>query len=88
MIVIFHKAVSITLLEGTSLEVCFEDGTTKRYNMMALFPKYPQIKQLEDRALFLEGKLTGAYGIVWNDDLDIETETIYENGETVRKEQI
>ena len=29
-----------------------------------------QIKQLEDRALFLEGKLTGAYGIVWNDDLD------------------
>ena len=26
----------------------------------------------------------GAYGIVWNDALDIETETIYEDGETVR----
>lgn len=28
----------------------------------------------------------GAYGIMWNDDLDIETETIYEDGVTVRKE--
>ena len=30
----------------------------------------------------------GAYGIVWNDDLDIETETIYEDGETVRHENL
>ena len=29
----------------------------------------------------------GAYGIMWNDDLDIETETIYEDGTTVREEQ-
>ena len=28
----------------------------------------------------------GAYGIMWNDDLDIETETIYEDGITVREE--
>jgi ribosome-binding protein aMBF1 (putative translation factor) len=26
----------------------------------------------------------GAYGIIWNDDLDIETETIYEEGVTVK----
>ena len=29
----------------------------------------------------------GAYGIVWSEDLDIETETIYEDGETVRHEK-
>ena len=82
----FHKATGLKFLEGTLLEVCFEDGMVKRYDMSVLFSKYPQLKQLEDRDLFLSGRMMGAYGIVWNDDLDIETETIYEDGETVRQE--
>ena len=84
----FHKAIDLKLLMGTALEVTFQDGIVKRYDMRALFPKYPQLKQLENRELFLSGRLMGAYGIVWNDDLDIETETIYDDGETVRKEEI
>ena len=69
------------------MEVSFQDGVVKRYDMSVLFSKYPQLKQLEDRSLFLSGKMMGAYGIVWNDALDIETETIYEDGETVRHEK-
>ena len=42
---------------------------------------------MKDRTLFTSGKLLGPYGIVWNDDLDIEAETIYEDGETVREEK-
>ena len=84
----FHKAIDLKFLDGTSLEVCFQDGVVKRYDMRVLFSKYPQLKQLEDRALFLSGNLMGAYGIVWSDDLDIETETIYEDGETVRHETL
>ena len=84
----FHKALELKLLDGTAMEVTFQDGAVKRYDMRALFSKYPQLKQLEDRALFLSGKLMGAYGIVWNDDLDIEAETIYEDGETVRIEDL
>lgn len=83
----FHKAIDLKLLEGTSLEVSFQDGVVKRYDMSVLFSKYPQLKQLEDRSLFLSGKMMGAYGIVWSEDLDIETETIYEDGETVRHEK-
>lgn len=83
----FHKAISLTFREGTSLEVRFQDGKVKRYDMASLFGKYPQLRALEDRNLFLSGKLMGAYGIVWNDDLDIEVETIYEDGETVRTEK-
>ena len=83
----FHKAIDLKLLEGTSLEVSFQDGIVKRYDMSVLFSKYPQLKQLEDRSLFLSGKMMGAYGIVWSDELDIETETIYEDGETVRHEK-
>ena len=84
----FHKAINLKLLEGTALEVSFEDGAVKRYDMRNLFPKYPQLKALEDRNLFLSAKLIGSYGIVWNDDLDIEAETVYEDGETVRKEKV
>ena len=84
----FHKAIDLKLLEGTSLEVSFQDGIVKRYDMSVLFSKYPQLKQLEDRSFFLSGKMLGAYGIVWSDDLDIETETIYEDGETVRHEKL
>ena len=86
--VIFHKALELKLLEGTALEVTFQDGLVKHYDMSVLFDKYPQLKQLEDRDLFLSGKLMGAYGVVWNDDLDIETETIYEDGETVRRKRL
>lgn len=83
----FHKAVNLAFGEGTILEVQFRDGNVKRYDMASLFDKYPQLRALEDRSLFLSGKLMGAYGIVWNDDLDIEAETIYEDGETICEEQ-
>ena len=84
----FHKAIDLKLLEGTALEVTFQDGIVKHYDMRMLFAKYPQLRALEDRSLFLAGKLMGAYGIMWNDDLDIEVETIYEDGDTVRKDII
>ena len=83
----FHKATDMRFLEGTAMEVTFQDGKVKRYDMSTLFSKYPQLHALEDRKLFLSGKLMEAYGIMWNDDLDIETETIYEDGVTVREVQ-
>ena len=83
----FHKAVELTFLEGTVMEVQFQDGCVKRYDISVLFDKYPQLRQLEDRTLFLKGQLIGGYGIVWNDDLDLEAESIYEDGETVRTEK-
>ena len=79
----FHKATGLKYLDGTRLEVSFQDGKVKRYDMAALFGKYPQLQALQDRALFMNGKLIG-FGIIWNDDLDIETETIYQDGITVR----
>ena len=85
---VFHKAIDLTFLDGVTIAVTFQDGIVKKYDMRTLFFKYPQLKALEDRELFLSGKLMGAYGICWNDDLDIEAETIYEDGETIRTENI
>ena len=78
-------ALEIQFLEGTTFEVTFQDGYVKRYDIAQLFEKYPQLKALEDRTLFLSGKLDGYYGIRWTDELDLETETVYQEGETVRK---
>lgn len=84
----FHKAIQLQFLDGTAMAVTFQDGAVKRYNISVLFSKYPQLEALKDRKLFLSGKLMGAYGIVWTDELDIETETIYEDGETIETKPI
>ena len=79
----FHRAVDLKFKDGTLLELTFQDGKVIQYNMAVLFDKYPQLCALKDRELFESGKLMGL-GIIWNDDLDIETETIYEEGEVVQ----
>ena len=53
----FHKSIDVKFLEGTSLEVTFQNGIIKKYDMSLLFEKYPQLKALENRDLFLSGKL-------------------------------
>ena len=83
----FHKALEVTFLTGTALDVLFQDGNVKRYDISVLFEKYPPLEALRDRTLFLSGKLEGGYGIVWNDDLDLEAETIYQEGLTVRMQK-
>ena len=83
----FHKAIDLKFKEGTVVEVTFEDGMVKQYDMMVLSKKYPQVSALKDRKLFLSGRLMGYYGIIWNDDIDIETEEIYEFGETIYTEK-
>jgi len=83
----FHKAIDMKFKEGTVLEVTFQNGLIKTFDMSVLFHKYPNLKQLKDRGLFLSGRLVGFYGIVWNDELDIETETIYVDGTTTGRQK-
>jgi len=84
----FHKALSVKFLEGTALIVAFKDGIVKYFDMSTLFRKYPQLKALKNRELFLSGELMGEYGIIWNDELDIEVETIYESGRTIEFQKV
>ena len=53
-----------------------------------MFDQYPIMKALQNRELFNSGKLVGNYGIIWNDDIDLEVETVYECGVTVRTEKV
>ncbi len=81
----FHKACKLVFGKGTVLRVTFQDGSVMEYDVSVLYSKYPQLKALNDRKLFMSGKLMGGYGIIWNDDLDLETETIYCDGVLVEK---
>lgn len=78
-----HKASSLTFMENTTLKLLFMDGKTKSYDVASLFEKYPQMSALKDRNLFLSGRLVGPYGIIWTDALDLEAETVYEEGKTI-----
>lgn len=84
----FHRAIDLQFQDGTIIEVTFLNGEVKSYDMSNLFIKYPQLMALQNRDLFLSGKLMGSYGIVWNDELDIETETIYEEGKIIRIDEV
>ena len=66
----------------------FSDGQVKRYDMASYFEEYPLYKALKDRNIFTSGKLLGRAIIVWNDELDIHLEEVYENGKTAFKYMI
>ena len=78
------KAVKLRYREGVTLDVTFEDGCVKRYDLSKDYDDFPVFRELEDRRLFESGELT-PYGIVWNDYIDISTTCIYDEGITVRK---
>ena len=84
----FHKAVDCRFKENCIVEVTFQDGKVKEYCLKDMFDQYPIMKALQNRELFNSGKLVGNYGIIWNEDIDLEVETVYECGVTVRTEKV
>ena len=80
------KSIKLVIKERTTFDLYFLDGAVKRYDILSLADKFPQLNALKDRNLFLRGKLLGWSGVYWNDDLDIECDTVYEEGIDVSKE--
>ena len=83
----FHRAIKLKILEGTNLELTYQDGKVVRYDVAQLFDKFPALLALKERQLFMAAKMT-AYGVRWNDELDLSAETVYEDGELVCTEEV
>lgn len=79
-------AIKLVLKEGTTFDVYYLDGFVKRYDILWLAKKFPQLNALKDRCLFLKGHLLGWSAVQWNDELDISTEDPYYDGVDVTKE--
>lgn len=64
------------------LLVGFSTGECKQFDIKPLTEKYEPFKTLiQVNGLFEQAKIDiGGYGVVWNDDLDISADALYENG--------
>ena len=79
------EAIKLVLKENTLFDLFFNDGSIKRYDILTLAKKFPQLNALKDRKLFFFFFLMGG-GVIWNDELDIGEETVYEDGIDVTNE--
>lgn len=81
----FHKVKSVNPLPNYKLSVQFSEGITKIYDVSLLFDKWPAFKYFIDRPeVFEQAEVDkGGFGVIWNDDLDLSCNELYDNGVTV-----
>lgn len=80
----FHKVKDVMALPDLKLSVQFANGTTKIYDVGRLIPEFPAFEALRDETLFFSVEVdTGGYGVVWNDDVDLSCDELWEHGEEV-----
>ena len=82
----FHKVKAVNVITDYRLSVQFAEGVTKIYDLKPLFDKWPVFNEFKNNHELLYGVEVdaGGYGIIWNDDIDISCDELYENGETVK----
>ena len=78
----FHNVKSVTALPNFKLSVQFCEGVTKLYDVSSLFGKIPSFNQfIANPSMFQDVAVdVGGYGIVWNDELDLSCDELWENG--------
>lgn len=77
----FHKIKNVSPLPEYKLSVQFSEGCTKIYDLSLLFERIPVFCELKDIELFSDVSVdVGGHGIIWNDDLDLSCEELWDNG--------
>ena len=81
----FHKVKTVNVIPDYRLSIQFAEGVTKIYDLKPLFEKWPIFRNLknDDTLLYSVEVDAGGYGIIWNDDIDLSCDELFENGETV-----
>ena len=77
----FHKIKNVSPLPEYKLSVQFSEGVTKIYDVKPLFKKIPAFKSFESGndfgGVYVD---VGGYGIIWNDDVDLSCDELWESG--------
>ena len=80
----FHKIKEVKPKEDLIIEVQFENNEMKQYDIKKIINKWNVFEKLKDKKLFENVKVdVGGYGIIWNEDIDLSCEEIWENGEKI-----
>lgn len=82
----FHKIKNVVPLPDYRLSVTFAEGVTKIYDVAPLFDKIPAFKSLAQDTYGFAGVYVdvGGHGIVWNDELDLSCDELWENGKKIK----
>ena len=82
----FHKVKSVNALPDFRLCVQFSEGVTKIYDVKPLFERLSNFSFLKDNTdIFYSVSVDmGGYGIVWNDELDLSCDELWEYGTAVK----
>ena len=77
----FHKIIEVSIKENFIIIAKFKDGTIKKYDIKNLIDNYEIFNDLKNKQLFKLVKVDqGGYGISWNENIDLSSEEIWENG--------
>lgn len=81
----FHKIKSVVPLPDYKLSVQFAEGVTKIYDVAPLFELIPVFKSLRGipGAFASVSVDVGGHGIVWNDDVDLSCDELWDKGKVV-----
>ena len=78
-----HKIKEAHVQDDLIILAIFQNGIEKQYDIRNLYTAFPQFKILEqDKELFFSMKVdVGGYGVSWNDELDLDAEEIWAEGQ-------
>ena len=80
----FHKIKNVTPLKDFKLSIQFAEGITKIYYMKKLIENNKIFADLKDINLFNSVEVDiGGYGVIWNDDIDISCDELFENSKKI-----
>lgn len=81
----FHKIKNTVALPDFRLSVQFAEGETRIYDVKPLFDRLPAFKRflINPQEFYAVETDIGGYGVVWNDELDLSCEELWENGASV-----
>lgn len=75
----YPKVKNVKIKSHIELEILFDNGETRLYNISKLLSKSP-FDQLSDFNLFKQVKIDDhGYGIYWHDDLDLAESELYDH---------
>lgn len=77
------EAIKIIKLEHPYIYVLFSDGISKKYDVTTYAPNANHYDNLNNPVFFKKAKLDAPYTIYFNDDVDIDCDSIYEEGTIV-----
>lgn len=82
----FHKIKNVSPLPDYRLSVQFSEGITKLYDIKPLFARFAAFKYFaEHPSAFSDVSVdAGGYGLVWNDELDLSCDELWNNGAEVK----